>query len=170
LFSTTDFAVALQVQPGMEEGSRIRVQVEIEWTNSAKQRLLRIESTSVTVSNNRAQLEKNADLSVPALAAIRRCAALAQQSLYDDARVVLISTLRLLQRGMRSRQSQVEYVRFIKQGERLDGFMRELKQQAEMFAVFSNDKKNASSDVKRDDYVARNIHRSKAMTLSEWCL
>ncbi len=52
-------------------------------------------------------------------------------------------------------------------GERLDGFMRELAQQQEMLAVFA-DKKKVNVDDKKDDYIARNVHRARVMSLTDW--
>ncbi len=167
-FLATDFVVGFDVEVAFAAPS-VRFQVELEWSNSQGQRLLRLETVDAPVSEDRATLERRCHMAVPALAAIRRSAALASAGAYKDARIVLISALRLLQRGMRSKQAQREYVRFIKQGERLDGFMRELAQQAEMVSVFAAKKPASGSAVeKKDDYVARNVHRARVMTLQDW--
>lgn len=167
-FVATDFVVGFELDVAFADPT-VRFQVEMEWTNSQGQRLLRIETVDAPVSDDRNALERRANMALPALAAIRRSAALAAAGHYKDARVVLISALRLLQRGMRSKQAQREYVRFIKQGERLDGFMRELAQQAEMVSVFAAKKPTSNSVVeKKDDYVARNVHRARVMTLQDW--
>jgi hypothetical protein len=81
---------------------------------------------------------------------------MAQQGSYQKARVNLISCMRLLQRGMKTKKNQQEYIqyalwgvvclfvclfvlfvflrvlicRYIVQGEKLDGFMRHVQAQA----------------------------------------
>ena len=87
--------------------------------------------------------------------AVRHCAAVAQAGGYARARVQLISTLRLLQRGMKSKAQQSGYINFVRQGEKLDGFMREGQREAKLAA-----------GMQRDDSAAKNIVQMKSVPLS----
>ncbi len=75
-FVATDFVVGFELDVGFAEPS-VRFQIELEWTNSQGQRLLRIETVDAPVSDDRNALERRCNMALPALAAIRRSAALA---------------------------------------------------------------------------------------------
>ena len=94
-----------------------------------------------------------------AVEAIHRAAALAQQKLYDEARVLLVSTQRLLQRNMQVDGCQQNYLYFIVQAEKLDGFMREAKMQEEILAKTAGDP---------DDDASKSIFQMKSLTLKNF--
>jgi hypothetical protein len=119
----------------------------------------RVVERTIGVSHSRKQLETTATMSLVGVAAVRRCAALAASGQVMDARITLISTLRLMQRGLRSQQAQRAYISFIVQGERLDGFMREMLAMQE-----------TKVQLKKDDYVARNLVRAQGLSVAEFCV
>lgn len=88
---------------------------------------------------------------------VQHAALLAQRGDYQRARMRLISNQRLLQRGMKSKEVQASYVRYIQQAERLDGFMREAAAMEKVFGK-ADDKSRAAQ---RDDVAARNIVQMK---------
>lgn len=146
-------------------------QVELEYQNSARMRFLRVARVAVPVVTNRKVVENakvNTDLNlvIPALAGIRRSAALGAQGKYIDARTSLVSTLRLVQRCMRTPSAQRVYISFVRQAERLDAFMREKIAQEETFKL--HNQKVASVAEKKDDYIIRNIERARKMSKAEF--
>lgn len=88
---------------------------------------------------------------------MQHAAQLAQGGDYQRARMRLISTQRLLQRGMKSRDVQQSYVLYIQQAERLDAFMREKSAQERVFG--QADARTRAQQ--RDDTAARNIIQMK---------
>ena len=70
--------------------------------------------------------------------------------------MTLISTQRLLQNGMTSLKSQREYIHFIVQAEKLDGFMRQAQAQANVLGSM----KGVSFEGK-DDSAQKNIVQMK---------
>ena len=83
---------------------------------------------------------------------------------YLEARVNLISSMRLLQRGMLTSKQQREYINFIRQSERLDGFMREAQQQEEMLAMQQSRVTVEERKMARDDSAAKNIVQMKLVS------
>jgi hypothetical protein len=81
-----------------------------------------------------------------------------------EARVNLISSMRLLQRGMLTSKQQREYINFIRQSERLDGFMREAQQQEEMLAMQQSRVTVEERKMARDDSAAKNIVQMKLVS------
>jgi hypothetical protein len=73
-------------------------------------------------------VESSINSGVVGLSAIHHSAGLARVGEYEKARVNLVSNLRLLQRTMEDASNQEEYLSYIVQGEKLDGFMREAQQ------------------------------------------
>jgi hypothetical protein len=69
------------------------------------------------VTHKRESAEAGLNSATIGLAAVHRSAALAQKGDYLEARVNLISNMRLLQRGMLTSKNQREYINFIKQSE-----------------------------------------------------
>jgi hypothetical protein len=148
----------LGFQPVNEEDiESATFQICVKSTNSSGHRIMRLFERRLAVSSDRKQVERSADLSVPALEVIRRAAAMARNNDIRSARVLLISGLRMLQRGMRSRESQKSYINYVVQSERLDGFLREIE---------ALQKQNVKS--KADDYIARNIHRSENLSSTDF--
>jgi hypothetical protein len=85
---------------------------------------------------------------------------------YQEARVNLISHMRLLQRGMATSKQQREYINFIRQAERLDGFMREAQQQEAMLATQQGRVTVEERKMARDDSAAKNIVQMKLVSCS----
>lgn len=113
------------------------------------------------VSTARAVAEAELDGSVAALSGVHRAAGLAQRGEYVAARCLLVSTQRLLQRAMSGAAQQRDYLSFVVQAEKLDGFMREAQAQEGVFG------KTASCDARRltrDDEAATSILKMKAVT------
>jgi len=76
-------------------------------------------------SADRVDVENALNARAVAVETIQRAAGLAHHGAYKQARVALVSTQRLLQRGMASGRGQEDYLRFVVSGEKLDAFMRE---------------------------------------------
>ena len=93
-----------------------------------------------------------------AMAAIQQAAATAQDGAYLEARLKLIATQRMLQRGMRSREQQQSCISFIREGERLDGFMRIAAERVKLLG---------EQQGIRDDTAARNIMQMKTLGLDQ---
>eukprot|EP00037_Helgoeca_nana_P001263 m.25979 g.25979 ORF g.25979 m.25979 type:complete len:217 (-) comp11620_c0_seq1:192-842(-) len=104
-------------------------QLQMEFTSPDGAQMLYVKSETRPISTDRDLTEMSLRQHVVALSALHRSASLAHSQSYTEARIELISTLRLLQRrfdisscnGTELRR----YLAFILQGERLDNFMRE---------------------------------------------
>lgn len=64
---------------------------------------------------------------------------------YKEARINLVSVQRLLQRIMKSSKHQKDYLSYVVQAEKLDGFMREAQQQEQVFGKSTKDRDDAAS-------------------------
>lgn len=141
------------------------VQADMVWTALDGSIISRVRNQRIRTSLDRDGTEKSCDLGVASIAALRECAMLAEQNRIQDGRIVLISTMRLLQRGMASVESQQVFLSFVKQAERLDGFLRELQQREETEKLLLAGKE---SSAKKDDYASRNVLQAKALSLADW--
>jgi hypothetical protein len=146
-------------------GEPICLQVSVTFRAPDGARLHRIFTKTVGQSQTREMTEQQADPSLLALSAIHHSAELAHRNDFDSARRHLISTMRMLQRclttasggsdlGFENNPTDV-YVRFIKEGERLDGFMRERQLQQGLLGT---------SEDSEDDVAARNIHQARFLS------
>ncbi len=135
-------------------------QTELSWTALSGDVFSRILNYSLVTSTDRAAVEKSSNLAVPAVVALRECAMKAASNDILEGRVALISTMRLLQRGMSSVESQQVFLQFVRQGERLDGFLRELAQRLEVEKLFGK------AEQHRDDYASRNLITALSMSMS----
>jgi hypothetical protein len=145
----------------------VAVQVEVEWTAPTGARYNRVHTLQLPTpceQRNKVEQHPEASLALPSLVALREAAYLASCSRLAEARSVLISTLRLLQRGMTTVDAQRAYLKFVKQGERLDGFMRELQVRAHTEMMFGKNPNAAPLD----DYASRNIMQGKAISMADW--
>jgi hypothetical protein len=106
-------------------------------------------------------IETNLNSTPVALQAIHEAAKLAQDSLYLDARILLVSTQRLLQRAMKNPQNQKDYMNFVVQAEKLDQFMREAQQQDSVFA-----KNNRGEKRTRDDESSKAMFQMKSVSVN----
>eukprot|EP00456_Euglypha_rotunda_P047489 TRINITY_DN3792_c0_g2_i1.p1 TRINITY_DN3792_c0_g2~~TRINITY_DN3792_c0_g2_i1.p1 ORF type:complete len:143 (+),score=21.68 TRINITY_DN3792_c0_g2_i1:36-431(+) len=119
---------------------------------------------SIPTTQDRDLAEAKVHSAVVSLSALHASASVAQKGDYNDARIHLISVQRMLQRGMKKKIDQENYVEYIKQSERLDGFMRESQQQEQVFA--QKEKSQSSRAITRDDTAARNIVQMKRVTIN----
>merc|ERR1712151_1394915 len=107
------------------DAGQINLDLQLRYTGCDGGEYLAVTRKQLAVSSERHDVEQNMDPEVVAVAAIQRAARLAQCGSYRDARSDLISTQRLLQRGMGSVPVQKAYLPFIFQAEKLDQFIRE---------------------------------------------
>eukprot|EP00457_Paulinella_chromatophora_P000784 gb/GEZN01000784.1/.p1 GENE.gb/GEZN01000784.1/~~gb/GEZN01000784.1/.p1 ORF type:complete len:1229 (-),score=235.98 gb/GEZN01000784.1/:12-3356(-) len=135
----------------------LRAQLQLHYTRADGAICTRVVSRSLSISEDRDDCERALNAPVIAMTSIQEAAELAQAGSYLDARCKLISTVRMLQRAMFSREQQQTYISFIKQGERLDGFMRIAQERSKLLG---------QSLDKRDDTSARNIMQMKTVPLS----
>ena len=143
--------------------SSLVMQSEIRWTTPCGQEHVRVMTERLAASSDRATVEKESNLNYSAVCSLRESARLSQEDQVDEARVVLISTLRLLQRGMRSVESQATMLRFVRHAEQLDGWLREVQQRKEVEKLFQ-----IADETNRDDYAARNIIQAKSLSLVDF--
>jgi len=121
-------------------------------------------------SYDREQAEQKVDCVVLSLRAIHESARLAQSCRYTRARVNLISTQRLLQRVMKTKDHQQDYFNYIVQSEKLDSFMREAQQDEGVFGVEMDDeseeakKKLLARKAARSDNASKNIFNMKSVS------
>jgi len=163
---TEDSDETLEFKPNefFEPTGELPFQAQIWFTTPDGGRYLRVVTRRAGFTHDREEAEKRLDSAIMALHAVHKSATLAQSGNYLQARVNLISNQRLLQRGMRSKSQQTHYVNFIKQSERLDGFMREAQQQDDVFSVVQ-DRSHVDRAAERDDSAAKNIVQMKKISL-----
>jgi hypothetical protein len=108
-------------------------------------------------------VEAGADLAFISIAALRSAAFVAENKAVEEARIQLISTQRLIQRAMRTIDDQKAYLAFVKHGERLDGYLREVLQRQEVKKLFQQ-----ADDTEADDYNSRNLIQTKSFSLVDF--
>jgi len=155
----TDLSFQLRVSKDIDVAS-VPLQVQLHYTRLDGEEVVRVLSSSLQLSNSRCDAEADIDGRCVALSGIHRAAYLAQQGHYRDARSELISTCRLLQRGMKADHHQESYLSFIVQGEKLDGFMREQEAQSKVFG--------ADYGRNRDDDASRSMYQMKSLSVTEF--
>jgi len=148
----SDFTFRYKATKYFSTDKKMVFQARLSYSRPDGAQVLRIISKNLTVTGDRELMENSINSALVAMAAVQRSAELAQKGEYKSARINLISTQRLLQRGMHSRASQREYINFIVQAEKLDGFMRQAQAQE---AVLGENK------AMRDDSAAKNIVQMK---------
>jgi len=146
----------------IEEASlrSLLIQNQISFTDKYGNRKCIVETLPMQVVGHKDRLENKLDASVVAVEAIHRAAALAQESKFKEARILLVSVQRLLQRQIRAPGAQKVYLAFITQAESLDGFMREAKQQAETETI--------QRGKHLDDDASKSIFQMKSLTLKSF--
>ena len=161
----SDAVFGYRVASDVTEGSQLFFQTEIQWTALNGDVFSRVHGQTVEATRDRARVEKSSSLAMPAVVALRECAMMASagDQRVQEGRIVLISTMRMLQRGMASLESQQVFLSFVKQAERLDGFLRELLQRQETEKLLKIESKKD-----KDDYAIRNLMHAKAMTLADF--
>eukprot|EP01126_Amoeba_proteus_P024371 TRINITY_DN24568_c0_g1_i1.p1 TRINITY_DN24568_c0_g1~~TRINITY_DN24568_c0_g1_i1.p1 ORF type:complete len:142 (+),score=31.07 TRINITY_DN24568_c0_g1_i1:261-686(+) len=117
----------------------------------------RVITKKLFITTQREEIESHLNSAIVALQAIQRSAGFAQLGEYEKARVNLISHVRFLQQCMKSKKNQKEYINFIVQGEKLDGFIRQVLAQGEWMGKTLTGK---------DDSAAKNIVQMKQASIS----
>jgi len=164
--SDTDLTFSYGVKEFFTTVKELYFQAQITYTRSDGTKLLRVTTKTMPITHSREEAENSLKSSIIGMRAVRESANLAQKGDYKNARIKLISNQRLLQKGMKTQDNQIHYVQFIKQSERLDGFMRETQQQEEVFGLEKKDMEEISKNRKlaRDDSAAKNIVQMKNVT------
>jgi len=139
--------------------SPVQVQVEYTLTETGEKRL-KVVSALLPISISRSIAEEKINSTVVSLVAIQRAANMAQKGNYTEARVELVSFVRLLQRTMKTVEHQDDYMGYIVQAEKLDQFMRESQTQASVL-----DNKPVAS---RDDAAAQAMFKMKAVSVDAY--
>jgi len=160
--SESDISFSYRPLTPIQQTKCLLFQVQVRYTRLDGSRCLRILTKSQHITSDRDTTEKALVSSIIGMHALHESASLAQLGEYQHARVNLISNQRLLQRGMITRSDQKEYINFIKQAERLDGFMREAQQ---MDSILKTEDALLRKQT-RDDAAARNIVKMKKVTRS----
>jgi len=162
---TTDTDLTFQyktVKPILPD-KLVKFQIRLAYSRPDGAQVLRVISRALPVTDDREKMEENVNAALVAMSTVQRSAALAQRGEYKQARVNLISTMRLLQRGMRTRAHQREYINFIIQSEKLDGFMRQLQAQETILG------EAGAGGGLRDDSAAKNIVQMKQAHFGLFC-
>lgn len=160
----TDFTLALRASADLlvaDAPAAMQVQLQYMRPKNGGE-VLQVLTIRPRVTSQRDEAEADINSMCVGLSAIHRSACLAQQGEYRSARVELISTCRLLQRSMHTTTHQEMYIAFIKQAEKLDGFMRERESQD---AVFGS---SASTNRGRDDDASRSMYQMKGLSAAEY--
>jgi len=135
----------------------MKFQARLAYSRPDGAQVLRVITRALPVTDDREKMEENINGALVAMSTVQRSAALAQRGDYKQARINLISTMRLLQRGMRNRAHQREYINFIVQSEKLDGFMRQVQAQE---LILGAEGVGSGGGI-RDDSAAKNIVQMK---------
>uniref|UniRef100_A0A6B2L0P9 VWFA domain-containing protein n=1 Tax=Arcella intermedia TaxID=1963864 RepID=A0A6B2L0P9_9EUKA len=157
----SDATFSFQPFNPIEDKNKILFQAQITFTLPDGSKHLRIYTKEQPITENRDISEQNLHSNIVGIHSLHESATLAQLGDYQQARINLISVQRLLQRGMKSKNDQKEYINFIKQAERLDGFMREAQHLDTVLKQTNQTRKQT-----RDDAAARNIVKMKKLTKS----
>lgn len=161
--ANTTMTVGLEISQSSECTSgdvrSVPVQVQLKFTRFTGEQVIQVFSREQLVTKSRDESEANIDATAIALAGIHSAARLAQHGNYRSARTELISTCRLLQRGMRTLPHQEAYLSFIVQAEKLDGFMRERESQEKIFGSGEGAQRG------RDDDASRSMYQMKGLSV-----
>merc|ERR1719215_640137 len=144
-----------------QEGQQVPVQLQLRYARPDGEEVLQVLTVRPRVCSNREEAESDMNGTCVGLSGIHRAARLAQQGEYRAARAELISTCRLLQRGMQTLEHQESYLSFIVQAEKLDGFMRERESQDNIFGT------DRGSQRGRDDDASRSMYQMKSLSVKE---
>jgi len=148
---TDDLDISFKFRADGLGQTRVPFQAQLKYKLPNGEERMHVESSYRVVTPETEKTEDNMDATVVGVEAIHRSAQLAQQGLYEDARIELISTQRLLQRAMKTSAHQEAYLSFVIQAEKLDQFMREVFQKG--------------GQVSRDDEAAKAMYQMKALSV-----
>jgi len=160
--SDTDLTFLYKSKVPILPGKHAKFQVRLSYSRPDGAQVLRVIAKSLPITDDREKMEEKINTGLVSMAAVQRSATLAQKGDYKSARINLISTMRLLQRGMKTRQQQREYINFIIQSEKLDGFMRQVQAQEAVFG-------SGVTTAVRDDSAAKNIVQMKQAHYGLFC-
>jgi len=139
-------------------------QLEMHYTANNGGKYQTILSDKIVMDGNRTNVEENLNSACICLSTIQSSARLAEIGEYDNARINLFSTQRLLQRGMKTPKNQDDYISFIIQSEQLDQFIREAQNQIDIGLV----NKNANKAELRDDQSSKAMYQMKSLSLNKF--
>jgi hypothetical protein len=142
----------------------VPIQVQLQYTKPSGQSFTKAITALLPLCTVRDDAEAAVDSTAISLAAIHESARMAQTGQYTDARINLLSVQRLLQRGMKTPLHQRNYMSFIVQAEKLDGFMREAQQQDLIFGSKNEGDRGKS----RDDEASKAIFQMKSVSVSNF--
>lgn len=154
--SDTDLTFGFEPAADDQFPGPVYVQANLNLTRPDGAKISRVFTKQLTVTLDSNIMEANLDSCIIGLNAVQTAAEMAHSGDYNDARVKLISVMRLLQRGMKSKKNQREYVNYIVQAEKLDGFMRQHAAQSDLLGEHLGGK---------DDSAAKNIMQMKQAAL-----
>jgi len=137
-------------------------QVQLQYTKPDGGVFIKTLSSLMSVSGDRNAAEKDINTTIISLQTIHESARLAKDGKYNDARINLVSTLRMLQRTMKTAIHQKDYLNFVVQAEKLDQFMRE-NQALEAVLGAKDDKSKG-----RDDDAAKNLYQMKSVSVKSF--
>eukprot|EP00463_Aulacantha_scolymantha_P004625 TRINITY_DN5763_c0_g1_i1.p1 TRINITY_DN5763_c0_g1~~TRINITY_DN5763_c0_g1_i1.p1 ORF type:complete len:497 (-),score=87.30 TRINITY_DN5763_c0_g1_i1:88-1578(-) len=132
--SNTDLTFSFEAKEYFE-AEKIPIQSEVSYSRPDGAKCIRVTTCQVPITHDRDEAEGKLNSAVMALDSLRTAAAKGEEEDYKKARMLMISTQRLLQRAMNSKSHQQCYIKFIKQAERLDGFMRISQQQQQLLGT-----------------------------------
>ena len=134
------------------------IQLQLRFVTAQKEEIVLVVTERVPIMKDRNAIEDNVNSAAISIASIRRAASLASLDQYQDARILLISTQRLLQRTLKTEQNQRDYLSFISQAEKLDQFMRESQRIESLFGKAAN----------RDDNASKSIFSMKSLSYADF--
>jgi len=156
----TDLTFSFSSTHYFTEPKVVPFQAQIMYSRPDGAQITRTITKMIPIHTNRDDVEAtNLQSGIIAMRAIQSSAAIAQHGDYKTARANLISAMRVLQRCMKSRKQQREYINFIVQSEKLDGFMRQSQVQENLIGT-------SGQNELKDDSAAKNIVQMKQASYS----
>jgi hypothetical protein len=156
-----DLTFSFSSKTHFTEPKVVPFQAQIMFTRPDGAQITRVITKMIPINSDRDVVEgKNLQAGIIAMRAIQHSAYLAQTGDYKTARANLISSMRVLQRCMKSRKQQREYINFIIQSEKLDGFMRQNQVQESLIGG------GGGQHELKDDSAAKNIVQMKQASYS----
>eukprot|EP00041_Stephanoeca_diplocostata_P022556 m.539834 g.539834 ORF g.539834 m.539834 type:complete len:1135 (-) comp22093_c0_seq3:103-3507(-) len=148
-----------------KEVTSVPFQVRLSYKDNDGNRKLLIRTTSLDVESDRSDCDANIQHDIVALSTLHQSASQAHAGNYQEARINMLRTLRLLQRQLDVTKGYTraldQYVAFILQGEQLDGFMREAMAWHAVHGHATPDPANG----KRDDPASRAMYQMKQLSI-----
>jgi len=158
----SDLTLELQAltAPPLGQTPVVPVQMQLRYSRPGGEEVLQVFTARRQCSASREAAEVAINATAVALGGLHSAAQLAQRGEYRAARVLLISTCRLLQRAMHTASHQEAYLSFIVQAEKLDGFMRERELQEKVLGT--------GIQGARDDDASRSMYQMKSLSVEDF--